>query len=75
MMMRSTVQRMARRAGAAAATNARRSVQRASLPAMSSRLVQRSAKLAPSVQQLNACFSTSASDDKGKAGSASATTS
>lgn len=70
MMMRSAVQRIARRAGASTATNGRRAVQRATLPRgaiPSSRLVQRSTKLAPSVQQLNACFSTSAADDKGSA--------
>ncbi|GMF17327.1 unnamed protein product [Phytophthora fragariaefolia] len=66
MMMRS-VQRVARRAGASAAASGRRAVQRSALPravAPSSRLVQHGAKLAPAAQQLSACFSTSAADDK-----------
>ncbi|KAG6613493.1 heat shock protein 75 kDa, mitochondrial precursor [Phytophthora cinnamomi] len=68
MMLRS-VQRIARRAGASAAANSRRAVQRSTLPRASasiSRLAQRGAKLAPSAQQLSlsACFSTSATDDK-----------
>ncbi|KUF97646.1 hypothetical protein AM588_10007560 [Phytophthora nicotianae] len=66
-MMRSTLQLVVRRAGTSASSSGRRVVQRTAVlrsTASSSRLVQRSAKFAPSVQHVSACFSTSAVDDK-----------
>ncbi|KAF4324168.1 hypothetical protein BBO99_00000104 [Phytophthora kernoviae] len=66
-MMRSTAQRIAHRASASVLPNGRRAVQRSYSRgvAPTSRLVQRSSKLVPSIQQLSgAYFSTSTTEDK-----------